>query len=510
MTFFETPYTTNKEKVMLLGESARPAYHSGGMASVPERLVRCIWYDQFLDKTRLRTSDDRRIDIYSQGEWNSGPGPDFSDALFRIDGEDTIRGDIELHVCADDWRRHGHHKNPAYSDVALHVALWDDGKEPFITNARGEAIPQIILADCLTEDLASLASRIDMENYPFCSEERVGLCKQEIDKAPDRLRQLLEMAGRERLFNKTQKLQRELRRRSFDETLYRGLMEGLGYRHNKAPFRKLAEIVPLSAVREIVRESPRLDHPLIMQSLYFGASGLFSNIEVNLWDAETHAYCETIMQTWEKYKSVLGPVRLHKKDWTLAGVRPANFPLRRMAGLSFLMGGRFESGIGDAAAKFGDTVKSCGDIKQIKRELDNFSKLFCCEGYGYWAHHIVPGGKRLDAVPSLIGEPLAHAIALNTTVPLLLARAAQREDTLLRDRLLDLYAIFPSLDKHRITKLMQHRLWGADGGAGKILTREINQQGLLQVFNDFCDENIQNCVECPFPKMLDFSGSIIG
>jgi len=345
-----------------------------------------------------------------------------------------------------------------------------------------------------------------LENYPFCSEERVGHCKYEIDREPERLKQLLEMAGRERLFNKTQKLQRELRKRSFDETLYRGIMEGLGYRHNKAPFRRLADIVPISAVREITSSAPRLDRAMTLQSLYFGASGLFSNIEVQLWDAETRAYCEALAQTWEGIKYAAGPVRLHKKDWTLAGVRPANFPLRRMAGLSFLMAERFEKGPGEAATNFGKAIKSCGDIKQIKRELDKFSALLCCEGYGYWAHHIVPGGKRLDAVPSLIGEPLAHAIALNTVVPLLLARAAQREDTLLRDRLLDLYSIFPSLDKHRITKLMQHRLWGKNGTGGKILAREINQQGLIQIFNDFCDENVLNCSLCPLPRMLYLSG----
>ncbi|MFA6448833.1 MAG: DUF2851 family protein [bacterium] len=174
MNFFETPYNAIKEKAFILGESSRQEYHTAGMASVPERLVRCIWHDQLLDKTRIRTSDGRQAIIYSQGEWNFGPGPDFIDALFKIDGEESIRGDVELHVRAADWRRHGHHQNPEYCGVLLHVALWNDGKEQFVTNARGETIPQIILADCLSDDLASLAGRIDMENYPLSCQHFVN------------------------------------------------------------------------------------------------------------------------------------------------------------------------------------------------------------------------------------------------------------------------------------------------------------------------------------------------
>jgi len=505
MQFFETSYPSIKEKALLLGETARIGYYTAGMTSVPERLVRCIWHDMLIDKTRLKTSDGRRIEIYSQGEWNVGPGPDFSDSMFRIEGEESVRGDVELHVRAADWRRHGHHHNPEYCGVALHVALWNDGKETTVANSRGEEIPQIILADYLSEDLVSLSNRIDMENYPFSSDERIGRCKQAIEQEPERLMQLLEMAGRERLFTKTRRLQRELRRRSFGETLYRGMMEGLGYRHNKAAFRKLAEIVPYSVVRKINKEMPQLDRMTIFQSIYFGASGLFSNIEVQLWDAETRAYCEAINHLWDEYSGLLGPVRLHRKDWRMSGVRPANFPLRRMAGLSRVMAENFESGPAEAAISFGEEIKTCTGIKQMKTALDRFSSRFCCEGYGYWGHHIVPGGKRLDSVPSLIGKPLANSIILNTVIPMLLCRADQNADALLRDRLLELYALFPALEEHRIIRLMAHRLWGKDASVGKLLKREINQQGLLQVFFDFCDENIQNCRLCPFPKMLDMS-----
>lgn len=504
MDFFSSPYTAFRERALLLGETARAVYRTDGMAAVPERLVRCIWYDQMLDKSRIRTADGRKVDIYSPGEWNSGPGPDFSEAFFRIEGEDPVRGDIELHVRSADWRRHGHHKNPEYSNVALHVAVWNDAGTPHITTARGENVPQVILADCLDEDLATLSARIDMENYPFCSDERTGLCGAGAEKEPGRLLQLLEMAGRERLFNKARRFRLELRRISFDEAFYRGIMEGLGYRHNKAPFRKLAEIIPLSTVRRLLREAPKLDRTNILLAVYSGASGLFSNIEINMYDAEARAYAELMQSLWDKYKEFIGPVRLHKKDWTIAGVRPANFPLRRIAGLSLLMSEKLGASPGDHIIRFGENLKSAVGMKDLKKALGEFRDLLVCEAYGYWANHIVAGGKHLDSAPALIGKPLAEAIVLNTVAPLLLCHSAQQDDTELRDRIVEFFSVFPTLDNHRISKLMAYRIWGKSGTKKNIAAESI-QQGLIQVFFDFCDGNIRNCAECPFPKMLDIA-----
>ena len=55
------------------------------------------------------------------GRWNRAAGPDFRDAiLLDADGR-ARRGDIELHRRATGWRQHGHHTDPAYARVLLHV-----------------------------------------------------------------------------------------------------------------------------------------------------------------------------------------------------------------------------------------------------------------------------------------------------------------------------------------------------------------------------------------------------
>ncbi len=504
MTFFDAGYRQMREKALRVGESRAQTYRTGNMALVPERLVRCVWYDQRLDAPRLKTTDGRRIRILSQGEWNSGAGPDFFDGSFIIEGEEIARGDIELHVRSADWRRHGHDRNPAYCSVALHVALWNDYPEPFVLNSRGEAIPQIILADFLESDIESLENDIDMENYPYNCDSKTGLCKKAVEQNPNGFAKLLEMAGRERLFSKSTRFRRELRKRGFDEVLYMGMMEAMGYRHNKAPFRRLADAVPLKAIRKALSASPALDRGLVLQSLFFGASGLFSNIEAELWDEETRAYCAAINEAWEKHGHLVRG-RLGRSDWTVKGVRPANFPLRRMAGAARLVAEKLDADPAAAALGFAENVKSARDIKSMKKLADGISSIFRVEADRYWSQYMVPGGKRLDSTPPLIGKPLADSIVLNIIIPALLCRAIEQDDSVLRDRLIDLYSVFPRLESHGIAKIMCHRLWGSEKGDRDILSVEMRRQGLIQLFFDFCDENIQDCEKCSMRNMLDFS-----
>ena len=63
----------------------------------------------------------RPLRVCFAGRWNRAAGPDFRGAiLLDVDGR-ARRGDIELHRRAAGWRQHGHHTDPAYARVFLHV-----------------------------------------------------------------------------------------------------------------------------------------------------------------------------------------------------------------------------------------------------------------------------------------------------------------------------------------------------------------------------------------------------
>lgn len=100
-----------------------------------------VWQHRLWIPGQLRTTDGRRVCIVDQGVLNNGSGPDFFNAKINIDGH-AWAGDVEIHVRASDWHRHGHDGNPAYDSVVLHVVGVSDCT---IVRSDGELIPQIVM-----------------------------------------------------------------------------------------------------------------------------------------------------------------------------------------------------------------------------------------------------------------------------------------------------------------------------------------------------------------------------
>ena len=87
-----------------------------GELALQRRWAESRWPAPFLE-----TGDGSWVRVISPGRWNRGPGPDFRGAQI-LDAEGRARrGDVELHLTADDWLQHGHADNPAYRDLLLHL-----------------------------------------------------------------------------------------------------------------------------------------------------------------------------------------------------------------------------------------------------------------------------------------------------------------------------------------------------------------------------------------------------
>lgn len=71
------------------------------------------------------------------GRAGRGPGPDVREAAFVRSGV-PVAGDIEVHLRASDFERHGHLEDPAYAGVVLHL-VWEDDRPPEL---RG--LPQVL------------------------------------------------------------------------------------------------------------------------------------------------------------------------------------------------------------------------------------------------------------------------------------------------------------------------------------------------------------------------------
>ncbi len=90
---------------------------------VSEADLAVVWEGQLLARRSLRTEDGQPLRVIYRGlAAGGGAGPDFRDAVVATP-RGPRRGDVELHVRASDFRRHGHHENPAYAGVVLHAVF---------------------------------------------------------------------------------------------------------------------------------------------------------------------------------------------------------------------------------------------------------------------------------------------------------------------------------------------------------------------------------------------------
>ncbi|NIA29483.1 MAG: DUF2851 family protein, partial [Actinobacteria bacterium] len=113
-----------------------------------------IWLDRAFGEL-LATVDGRKIEIREKGVRNFDAGPDFLNALILLDGG-ILRGDIEIHPIAGDWFSHGHHHDPRYNNVILHVVTMSCPPDFRTLRQDGQIIPTLNLDQFLEKTAEEL------------------------------------------------------------------------------------------------------------------------------------------------------------------------------------------------------------------------------------------------------------------------------------------------------------------------------------------------------------------
>ncbi len=87
-------------------------------------------------------------------------------------------------------------------------------------------------------------------------------------------------------------------------------------------------------------------------------------------------------------------------------------------------------------------------------------------------------------------------IFINIIIPVLLVYARKKGDTVLEERLFKAYKLHSKLSPNNITRIMGYRILGKDTRDSIVVNTERRQQGLLQVFKDFCESDDITCERC--------------
>jgi len=218
------------------------------MKAITERHVQAIWYDAALRPHALRTRRGSEVAVISPGDWNLEAGPDFRNAVLEIGKERRrVTGDVEIHLCPNDWDLHGHGTDPNYRNVIAHVT-WGCGPVP---GSLPPGAVSIWLGRFMTADLSFSPEQVDLLAYPY-ARLPLGIrpCEETIGHDPELAHAVLSAAGRHRLRMKARRMAGRLCAAADErrQVFYEEVMTALGYRRNQVPFRRVAERIPLAAL----------------------------------------------------------------------------------------------------------------------------------------------------------------------------------------------------------------------------------------------------------------------
>jgi hypothetical protein len=447
-----------------------------------EQWLQHLWEHRLYNPRVLRTVDGDPITVLFPGVPNYDSGPDFHDALVRI-GTILFRGDVEMHVHANEWAAHRHHLDGRYNAVILHVAF-RTGVIPALTASRRE-LPLLLLSPSSpapdADRLSSSASQAEppvLHCQPPPITDRPALLRRFSLLGLERMeRKVVRLGGRlSDLRAENDARNADTLRGVWEQLLYEGILEGLGYAKNREPFLRLSRILTLADLRRIGLD----DHEGIMAAL-FGTAGLLPPPR-NVPEAESRRYLRRLRHRWKKLPA-LHIRAMHETAWQFFRLRPVNLPTARLASLACILPELFGPGrIREIVSLFRQSGESSSELLFRVRER------FAVHPDGFWAHHLYFGTPQ-HQLGIALGRQRIDDIIVNAILPWLFLYARNFRQTDIEQRALLAYRTFPPLQRNRITYQVEHLL-----AHFPLATAQLHQ-GALEWVRRYCTQH--RCVLCP-------------
>lgn len=390
------------------------------------------------------------VEVIDPGIHNHDSGPDFFNSKLKIGGVEWI-GNVEIHVKASDWFRHGHDNDPAYDNVILHVVAVSDKR---IKRKDGSPIPQLVFT--FPEKF--------YHTYVSLSEESDSIrCAQMLDAIADLNKtDWLETLAVERLQMKAGKVKEILEATDGDweQTCFILFSRGLGFGLNGDPFELLAKSLPLKILHH------HSDNPFQVEALLFGQAAMLDS-SLHIFDEYYQGLCREYYFLLRKYG--LKPMR--SGLWKYSRTRPQNFPHRRIALLS--------NAVKDGFSLFTQLLENAGSTERL-------IEAFSYRAEGFWQNHY-DFDTEVRNVPAEMSRSSRILLVINVAVPLLYAYASATGNLELGEKALNMLEELPA-ETNGIIKQ-----WASLGLEAKDASRS---QALLQLRKEYCDKN--KCIYCRF------------
>ena len=405
-----------------------------------------IWQHKLWLQSEMKTVDGRRVEVIDPGLHNNDAGPDFFNAKLCIGGR-TWCGNVEIHVKASDWYRHGHQNDMAYDSVILHVVGSDDMR---VKRSDGHEIAQLVM-NCAPDFSVRYDEMVNSDRLPPCAGEIAALPRLYVT---DWLANL----AYERLYQKVERIQQALVRLdgNWNETLYVTLARALGFGINSDAMERLAYSTPLHCLLK------HRDSSETVEGALFGQAGFLDNPGDNSY------YVGRMQQEYAFMCAKFGLKRPLALPWRMARMRPNNFPHRRIATLAAMVCRGF------AIASEIFRVDSADDAR----------RLFEFDLTGYWSRRYNFSSENAPSVRALSRESVSTLI-INVVAPMLYAYGLAYDDSEMRDRAVTILQSLKA-ESNSIVKMFTD--------IGIDCPDAFSSQALIQLRRNYCEP--RKCLFC--------------
>ena len=395
----------------------------------------------------MMTRDGEAVHVVYPGISAGNFGPDYRDAVVAFGERSQVAGDVELHLCGEDWHRHGHDADVAYDRVILHVVARERAAAARCI-AGGCDVPEVVLED---------ADQVRAASFLPCA----------LRSEPDavNVRRHLARAGRARMLIRAARIADRPIRSAPWEPLAHGVARALGYAANADASMELGR--RLTDVRSDLWLSDGDDN--YREVLTVGVAGLLPSQR----KGTVLPPCELALEWETRWRRLeLGVASMDAHQWRINGLYPNNSPVRRAVALADLWPSIRQ--VADLASGLilggGARARLCASTLEARFRLS---------GSVYWGRHYDFGLCTRES--DLIGGSKAREIVINALLPWVASTALTAGDSQLLDAAVRLLGEYPPASPNAVTRHMERQLNLSRGGANAA-----EQQGMLHLFREYC------------------------
>ncbi len=412
-----------------------------------EDFLHHIWKYKLYDFQQITTEQGQEMKIISPGWHNHDAGPDFLNARIEIDGIQWI-GNVEIHSSSADWEKHGHHKDPTYDNIILHVVYnFDEKKDiPALKN-----IPVLSLKNRINNEMFTRYLQFMQSNQWLPCEKLIH----NIDRI--RFEMWIERLLIEKIETKTELILKRLEQNIFnwEQTFYEFLASNFGFKVNSIGFELLSKSLPIKFINK------HKNNLFQIEALLFGQAGM---LEQDFNEDYPQKLKNEYFFLKNKYQ--LKPIEGH--IWKYLRMRPNNFPSIRIAQFACLLN---QSHSLFSSVIYADAIQSLYNIFQIKPSP-------------YWDNHF-----QLDKSSSFSSKKLGNQsidlLIINTVIPFQFLYGKLNDNKELMNKSLQ-FMDFINGEKNSITQNFNN--------IGIKSTSAYRSQALIHLKNEYCSK--KRCLEC--------------